>query len=328
MQIHPMWDNYPSLKKELSATMTLMSDSINLPNKEVEQSILDVIQAGGKLLRPAYLLLFSEFGKKKDIKKSVALAAAMETLHTATLVHDDVIDEADTRRGVNTLQTKFDRDVAVYAGDYLFIVCFKLLANYSESLKSIQLNSTSMERVLLGELGQMNSRYDLDVSIDDYIKNISGKTAELFALSCFLGCYENGGSLKLAEKCRNIGKDIGITFQIIDDILDYSQSQLFIGKPVLEDVKQGVYSLPLICAIKENPDAFKPILQKKDLMTNDDTQAILDLVVTHNGIQKAYELAELYTNQALSAIQALPETKLKTKQTIYDLTRTILNRQV
>lgn len=327
MQTHPMWNQYPTLKKELAATLDLMTSSINLPNKEVEQSILAIIHAGGKLLRPAYLLLFAELGRKKNVKKSVALAAAIETLHTATLIHDDIVDEADMRRGVNTLQTKFSKDVAVYAGDYLFIVCFKLLANYSDSLKSIQLNSTSMETVLLGELGQMNSRYQLNVTIDDYLKNISGKTAELFALSCFLGCYENGGSRKLATTCREIGRAIGITFQIIDDILDYSQNQETIGKPVLEDVKQGVYSLPLICALQRNPGAFTNLLSKKDQMTDNDAKKVYELVAKFDGVEQAYQLAEDYTKKALTLIQSLPDNKLQTKETIQKLTIDILKRQ-
>lgn len=328
MKIHPMWNDFPSLKNDLTKTLNLMTSSINLPNKEVEESILEVIHAGGKLLRPAYLLLFSELGKNKDNKKSIALAAAIETLHTATLIHDDIIDEADTRRGVTTLQTKFDKDVAVYAGDYLFIVCFKLLAQYSDSLKSIQLNTASMEKVLLGELGQMNNRYQMDVTIDEYIQNISGKTAELFALSCFLGCYENGGSLKLANTSREIGKSIGITFQIIDDILDYSQKQSTIGKPVLEDVKQGVYSLPLICALQKNPDEFKSILLKKDNMTDKDAHDVYQLVTKYQGVESAYKLAQTYTTQALELINELPDTKSKTKQTIYHLTEELLTRSV
>lgn len=326
MEIHPMWDPYPSLQKELKQTLNLMSSSISLPNKEIEATILDLFHAGGKLLRPAYLLLFSEFGKKKDTKKSTALAAAMETLHTATLIHDDIIDEADVRRGVTTLQKKFSTDVAVYTGDYLFIVCFKLLIQYKGSLKSIELNTSSMEKVLLGELGQMSERYNLDVSVDDYLNNISGKTAELFALSCFLGCYENGGSVRLASKCREIGHNIGLAFQIVDDMLDYSQKESQIGKPVLEDVKQGVYSLPLICAMADHHDEFKPFLIKQQDMTEDDVHEIYKRVQQYNGVEKAYVLANTYTEKALSAIQTLPNNKQQTKHTLYEITSAILNR--
>lgn len=326
MNIHSMWEPYPTLKKDLEKTLDLMSSSIDLPNKEIEGTILELFHSGGKLLRPAYLLLFSELGKKTDKKKSIALAAAMETLHTATLIHDDIIDEAEVRRGVTTLQTKFDKDIAVYAGDYLFIVCFKLLVKYTDSLRSVSLNTASMEKVLLGELGQMNTRYQIDITVDEYIKNVSGKTAELFALSCFLGCFENGGSTRLASTCREIGKSIGIAFQIVDDILDYTQSETTIGKPVLEDVKQGVYSLPLICAMEENKEFFTPLLSKKDLMTDEDAKKVHEGVVTYNGVKKAYDLADYYTETALNLIQSLPSDKKNTKEQIYDITKNILVR--
>ncbi|HCM88903.1 MULTISPECIES: polyprenyl synthetase family protein [Vagococcus] len=327
MEIHVMWNDYPKLKKELQKTLDLMSSSISLPNKEIENTIIEMFHSGGKLLRPAYLLLFSKLGKQPDSKKSIALAAAMETLHTATLIHDDIIDEADVRRGVTTLQTKFDKDVAVYSGDYLFIVCFKLLVQYTDSFRSIKLNTASMEKVLLGELGQMDTRYHMDITVDEYIQNISGKTAELFALSCFLGYFENGGSKRVAADCREIGKSIGLAFQIVDDILDYSQDEVSIGKPVLEDVKQGVYSLPLICALKENKKFFEPLLSKKELMTDEDSLKVHEGVVQFKGVEKAYELADFYTEEALRLIQTLPNNKANTKDTIYEITKNILTRK-
>lgn len=326
MEPHAMWTSYPSLKKDLQKTLNLISDSISLPNKEVEEAILAIFHSGGKLLRPAYLLLFAEFGKKIDKKKTIALAAAIETLHTATLIHDDIVDVADTRRGTATLNSTFSTDVAVYSGDYLFIICFKLLIQYQSSLKSIELNTTSMEKVLLGELGQMSERYNMNVTIDDYLANITGKTAELFALSCFVGCYENGGGKKLANKCREIGKDIGLAFQIVDDILDYSQNEETLGKPVLEDVRQGVYSLPLICSIAEHPLLFEPILSKKENMTQEDAKQIHELVIECHGVEKAYDLASHYTNRALDTIQSLPNNQQQTKETIYEITKSILQR--
>ncbi|MGY3750969.1 polyprenyl synthetase family protein [Vagococcus acidifermentans] len=326
MKIHAMWDKYPDLKHNLEKTQALMEQSIRLPDKQIETAILDLIRSGGKLLRPAYLLLFSEFGKQQEMNKTIALASAVETLHTATLIHDDIIDEADTRRGVRTLQHKFSKDVAVYAGDYLFVVCFKLLAKYSSSLRSIQLNTNSMESVLLGEIGQMSDRYNLDLSLDRYIQNISGKTAELFAVSCFIGAYENGTTQQFANDCREIGKLIGISFQIVDDILDYSQKSEMIGKPVLEDIRQGVYSLPLILAVQKNQDAFLPLLMKKETITNSDIQQIHHLIIEHNGIEAARSVAADYTQKALKKIARLPNTANNTKETIYDVTESILNR--
>lgn len=326
MKIHKLWQDYPDLAKELAATLKMMEGSIKLSNKAVEKAILTMIYSGGKLLRPAYLLLFSQFGKETDREKMIALAAAMETLHTATLIHDDIIDEADLRRNHPTVQSQFGKDVAVYAGDYLFVSCFKLLANHASSLKSIQLNANSMEKVLAGELGQMDNRYDTTMSINAYLDNISGKTAELFALSCFVGAYESGCSQLFANKCKKIGNYIGITFQIIDDILDYSEATASIGKPVLEDVKQGVYSLPLLYALKNNPQALLPLLNKREGMTTADTAEIYQLVQANGGIEEARKLAASYTAKALKEITKLPDNEQETKKVIYDVTSLLLKR--
>lgn len=326
MKLHQMWESYPTLKKELHSTLKLMNATVKLPNKEVEKAVLAMIRSGGKMLRPAYQLLFSQFGDEKDQKKTIALAAAIELLHTATLIHDDIVDEAVTRRNLPTIKTQFGNHTAVYAGDYLFVCCFKLLSTYASSLNSIQSNVKSMEKVLSGELGQLNNRYDLQMTIDQYIENISGKTAELFALSCFVGAYESGTSEHFAKKCYSIGKNIGIAFQIVDDILDYSQSSETLGKPVLEDVRQGVYSLPLLYAFKKNKADLLPYLEKKEQITNEDIQMIYQLVHSAQGVSSAQQLAQHYTKKALIEIQQLPDNALHTKQNLLLITKTILNR--
>ncbi len=327
MEIHPMWKNYPSLEKELTKTETLIEESIKLSNKKVQVAILKMVHSGGKMLRPAYQILFSQFGPEQNEEKRIALAAAIETLHTATLIHDDIVDEALTRRNLPTIQSQFGKDIAVYAGDYLFVVCFKLLSDYTSSLKSIQLNSRSMEKILSGELGQMDQRYNLNLTISDYIQNVSGKTAELFGLSCFIGAFESGCSDTFSNKCRNIGVSIGIAFQIIDDILDYSQEENTLGKPVLEDVRQGVYSLPLLYALQKQPESFLPILKKKNKMTAEDVSKIYLLVHKYDGVKKSQKLAKKYTEKALKEIADLPDNELNSAKTIYDITETILLRK-
>lgn len=326
MKLHPMWESYPNLKKELYSTLKLMNTTVNLPNKEVEKAVLAMIHSGGKMLRPAYQLLFSQFGDQKEPKKTIALAAAIELLHTATLIHDDIVDEAITRRSLPTIKAQFGNHTAVYAGDYLFVCCFKLLSAYASSLNSIQSNVKSMEKVLSGELGQLNNRYDLQMTIEQYIENISGKTAELFALSCFVGSYESGTSEYFAKKCYAIGKNIGVAFQIVDDILDYSQSSNTLGKPVLEDVRQGVYSLPLLYALKTNKAELLPYLAKKEQITNKDITMIYQLVHSAQGVSSAQQLAQKYTKKALVEIQKLPDNASHTKQNLLSITKTILNR--
>lgn len=325
MEVHKMWDAYPQLKKELAATLTLMEDSIHLKNKAVETALIDMIHAGGKLLRPAYQLLFSTFGPQQDRQKAIALAASIEMLHTATLIHDDIVDEADLRRGQPTIRSRFDNTTAVYAGDYLFVCCFKLLSDYASSLNSLQLNSRSMEKVLNGELGQMDSRYRSDLSIEEYLANISGKTAELFALSCFVGALESGTSQSFAKKCSEIGLQIGMAFQILDDILDYTESSDMIGKPVLTDMRQGIYSLPLLYGLQANRAAFLPYLDKKQAMTDEDTQQVLQLVQDYGGVEQAQTLATSYTQKALTAINKLPD--LPARAQLAMLTEGILTRR-
>lgn len=328
MKLHPMWREYPELSKELTVTLELMENSIKLKNKEVQTEILNMIHSGGKLLRPAYQLLFSTFGNNRDGDKAIALAASIEMLHTATLIHDDIVDKSSIRRSLPTLNAVFGNEVAVYAGDYLFVCCFKLMSDYAGSLRSLQLNSRSMEKILSGEMGQMDNRYNTKLTISQYLENISGKTAELFALSCFVGAYESGMSDGFSRKCGKIGKNIGMAFQIVDDILDYSQDAEQIGKPVLEDVRQGVYSLPLLTILESSHrEELLPYLNRKENMTVEESQKVYQLIHRFNGVEKAQVIAAKYTEAAIKDIRALPETAIDTKGTLEKITASILQRK-
>lgn len=184
-----------------------------------------------------------------------------------------------------------------------------------------------MEKILSGELGQMDNRYNVDMTIDQYLENISGKTAELFSLSCFVGAYESGSSERFAKNCGKIGENIGLAFQIIDDVLDYTQSTEQIGKPVLEDVRQGVYSLPLLYALEEGRETLLPYLEKGENLTDNETDKIYELVHSFGGVSKAQKLAEKYTQQALKGITKLPETTTDAKKQLLEITQAILVRQ-
>lgn len=324
MQIHPMWADYPLVSTELQATLALIERQIKPDNTAVAQALVQLINAGGKLLRPAYCLLFSQF-KPTDRQKMIALAAAVETLHTATLVHDDIIDRATTRRGQPTISATFGPDVAVYAGDYLFVVCFKLLANYASSLRSVQQDGTSMERILNGELKQMATRYNTAITIDQYLTQVSGKTGQLFALSCFIGAYEGGNTWQFAKQAETIGMDIGIAFQLLDDILDYTSTPKTMGKPVHEDLRQGVYSAPLILAMSEHRTEFQPLLAKGNEMSADDIDQVLALISHYDGIGAARSMAEKHTAAALKGLATLPATSARTA--LEALTRQLLTRE-
>ena len=305
MKIHPMWHEYPTLAPELASALTLIEKQITTNNTPVAKAIMEMINGGGKLLRPAYCLLFSRF-QDTDREKMIALAAAIETLHTATLIHDDIIDKSPTRRNQVTIQKQFGPDTAVYAGDYLFVVCFKLLAHYASSLRSIQQDSGSMEKILKGELDQMATRYQTQITINDYLKQVSGKTGQLFALSCFVGAYESGGTTNFAKTAEKIGMNIGIAFQLLDDILDYTSDGETLGKPVYEDVRSGVYSAPLILAMQRDRQAFLPLLAKKEHISDTEMIQLRDLVIKYEGVKQAYTMAQQRTELATAGLQKLP----------------------
>lgn len=310
MKIHPMWKKYPFLQAELKACNALIEKNITIKNKDVHQKITQLLSSGGKMLRPAYTIMFSQYKKEADSKKAQAIAAAIEVLHLATLVHDDVIDESPLRRGQETINAKYDNRVAVYTGDYLFTVCFRLLSDYVEDAGTLQFDKNGMEKILVGELKQMDMTFNPKMTMRNYLHQIQGKTAQLFALSCYAGAYDRDFE-KLAQAAYQIGNNIGMAFQIIDDILDYTQNTDVMGKPIMNDFKKGIYTAPLLFAMQENRKAFEPYIAKKEMITEEELKEVYQLVKLYHGEEKAKELADKYTQKALKQIKRLPENPIK-----------------
>lgn len=303
-----IWNQYEEIKTELTSVISIMEKNTKCKNKKIENSIRDLIHSGGKMLRPAFLLISSHFGNY-DSNKATSLAAVMEMMHMATLVHDDIVDDSKLRRGQPTIQSKYGTDYAVYIGDFLFCVCFKILASMS-SLKNIKIDSNSMSRICLGEIDQLSSRFDTELSVKSYLSRVSGKTAELFSLSLYIGAAESGCSDALSRKFWKIGHNIGMAFQIIDDTLDYIGTDESIKKSAANDIKQGIFTLPLIYAALNNKNDFDPYF-KKDFFSDKDITDIFMLVNKYNGVNKSIELADKYTKKAFKLINSLPENPYK-----------------
>ncbi|MBU5590269.1 polyprenyl synthetase family protein [Clostridium sp. MSJ-4] len=315
------WDKYPEIKTELQSVVDLMKTSTKCRDKIVETSIHDLINSGGKMLRPAFVLISSKFGDYKE-ERAHAMAAVVELIHMATLVHDDVIDDSKLRRGQETIQSKYGKDYAVYIGDFLFCVCFKILASTS-SLSSIKIDSNSMSRICLGEIDQMNSRFTKNISVKKYLSRISAKTAELFSLALYSGAAESGCDEKINKLFWNIGHNIGMAFQIIDDILDYTGNEKSIKKTAANDLRQGIYTLPVIYAIQSNSSSLEPILMK-DSYSEEDIKVIVSLVNKEGGVKKSTRLAERYTEKAFKLIKRLPENEYK--YILTNITKELLQR--
>lgn len=324
MKIHPIWNDYPEINNQLLKVDQVIQSHIRIKDKKVRAIINDVVDSGGKLLRPAYALLCSQIGPEQDEDKALAIAAALETLHIATLIHDDVIDQADRRRGKATLNNLFDNKFAIYAGDYLFSVCFSILSEYASSLSHIAYHSRSMEKILSGELEQLHSRFQPPKSVKNYLSRISGKTAQLFALSCYVGAVESKASKQERRRAWNMGHYIGMAYQITDDILDYQGDDEKMGKPVMMDAEQGIYTLPLIYAMQHDPERVSAILNQKQELSSHELDQLMVCIENAQGIEQAQSLAHRYTNKALQQLAKLPDGDYK--NTLHQLTNQLLKR--
>ena len=216
------WSKFQSIEEELIEVKNFMLLSIEDAIPLIKDPIVELINAGGKRIRPALVILGSKFGKY-DRERIIPIAACVEFLHTATLIHDDIIDESKLRRGIQSVQSKYSKDVAVLVGDYIFAKVFELLAGEypPEMLKNL---SKSIMQICNGELTQYSYRYSNKIDIDTYIEIIAGKTAALFSMSLFSGAYEAGVKDAKIRHLSKIGYCIGMMFQIIDDCLEDRKS--------------------------------------------------------------------------------------------------------
>lgn len=303
------WSDYPIIEKEIDAVVDIIAKNAKCKDKIIENSILELLNSGGKMLRPAFTIIASKFGEYNE-ERTRALASVMEMFHMATLVHDDIIDEAEFRRGKETVQSKYGKNYAVYIGDFLFCLCFRVLATTSSIERGIDVDTQVMSRICMGEIEQLNSRFNKDISIKDYLKRTSGKTAELFSLSLYIGAAESFCDKKTCRLFWNIGHNVGMAFQIIDDVLDYVATDEELGKKSGNDLKEGIYTLPLLLAMKKNPDVFENVLNH-DGYSSKEIDNIINLVKENDGISDAIKIANKYSQKAFRDINKLPDNEYK-----------------
>ena len=303
------WNNYPTIHRKLQTVCSLIENRLKVDNSDIQEALIEMSQAGGKFLRPAFFFFFADLGdeSKQDSDPLIKIAASLELLHMATLIHDDIIDDSPLRRGVTTIQARFGKDVAVYTGDLLFTVFFDLIIETMNGSEYLAINAKAMKELLVGELNQMASRYQSNGTVENYLRNINGKTAELFSLACLEGAAFGKSSPEVIEQASEIGRNIGMAFQIFDDILDFTSNKKDLKKPILEDFVQGVYTLPLLLAKEANPEVFLPYFEKGNQVTLEEAQEVMNLVVTHGGVKQAKKRAQQYTNAAMDSIDQLPK---------------------
>lgn len=323
------WDSFPQVRKDMIEINQIILKHINSVPGLLGQALEDTFAVPGKMLRPACVMLFGAFGpdatqKQDELKK---IATSIETLHNATLIHDDIIDESSMRHGRPSIQTKYGKHIAVYAGDYLFALSLTLLSENAQSLHSVIADGKTMQNILVGETEQYNNAYNINISEKEYLNQIKGKTGVLFGLACFIGAYESGIKVTKALKAKQFGEYLGQAFQLRDDILDYTTTSSTFKKPVLLDVKDGIYSGPLIFALQnDNNNHLHELVKMGKDLTQDQLHEIENLVNHLGGVERAQKLADQYTEKALASLKKhWPDNE--NRALIEQLTGRLLKRQ-
>ncbi|MEB3211397.1 MAG: solanesyl diphosphate synthase [Leptolyngbyaceae bacterium] len=266
--------------------------------------------AGGKRIRPAIVFLVSRATMPgQDITaKHRRLAEITEMIHTASLVHDDVVDEAEVRRGVPTVHSSFTNRIAVLAGDFLFAQSSWHLANL-DNLAVVKLLSEVIMDLAEGEIQQGLNRFDSDITIDAYLDKSYYKTASLIANSSKSAGILSDVSSEIVSNLYHYGRHLGLAFQIVDDILDFTASEDVLGKPTCSDLKSGNLTAPVIYALEECP-SLKSLIDREFAQEGDLEEAIA-VIMNGNGIQRARELARTHNQLAIKHLECLPQTECR-----------------
>jgi octaprenyl-diphosphate synthase len=281
--------------------------------------------SGGKRIRPAVLLMAARLGGYTG-DRAVLYASVVEFIHTATLVHDDIIDGADLRRGRLAVHSRWGNDITVLLGDYLYIKSMAM-ALTQDSLEIIRLLCDVTLRMIEGELYQLTKTGDVDITEDEHFEIIRRKTAYLFG-----GCSQIGGMLggvtrEQEEALREFGFNLGIAFQLVDDLLDYTADESALGKPVGGDLREGKVTLPIILLLQRGGDEADRLIRTvvaDRAVTKDQWREIVRLLREHRAPQLAYGKALEYATRAKNAMDVFPPSR--ERDALVALTDYVLSR--
>lgn len=299
-----------------------LEGSIKAGDPLLQEACLHLLQAGGKRIRPVFVLLAAKFGDYNMlmIKK---VAAALELIHMASLVHDDVIDEALMRRGAPTVQAKWNNKVAMYTGDYILAQSLQLITEVKQPLTHQLLSKTIVE-VCLGEIEQIRDKYHFEQSVTTYFRRIKRKTALLIATSCQLGGVVAGADEKVHKSLFRFGYYVGMSYQITDDVLDFVASEKVLGKPAGSDLKHGNITMPVLFALRD-PELKREIVKVHEHIADDELQRIIQLINKSGAIEKSIAVSDHFLQKAIRELDHLPN--IRARKSLYDIAKYIGKRK-
>lgn len=297
------------IKQDLAVLEEEMLSVVQSPVELITEIGTHLVKSGGKRLRPALYFLATRCGKDFNHKGVMPLAVALEMIHMASLVHDDVIDSADTRRGTSTANSKWGNQISILSGDYLFARAFSLVSSNHYDERITNRLSELVCDLSAGELIQNKEIYKASRDVNEYYDRIAKKTANFLAICCETGGVVAGLSVKEIEALYEYGHAIGMAFQITDDLLDLTSSTQKIGKPAGNDILQGIVTLPVIRALETSPYAaeLEGIVTDQN-MTQGMLERAIDIVKEADGIVFAQAKVNEYIYMAQSVLPlSLPE---------------------
>lgn len=295
------------IQERLQQVEQVMLSQAEQHHPDLGAAMEHLLSSGGKRIRPAVALLTGGM-LDGDPDRLVKLGAAIELLHTATLVHDDLIDGALLRRGIVTLNAQWSPAATVLTGDFIFARAAKLAAE-TDSVPVMRLFAETLATIVNGELTQMFTSRGL-ASREDYLKRIYAKTASMFELATAAAALLSPVSESVVEEVRQFGYEIGMAFQIVDDVLDFTGEQATVGKPVASDLRQGLITLPALYHIEANPtDADITWLISGNFMSDERMDRLVSAIRQSGAIEKSLDEARRYVDCALESLQKQPSSE-------------------
>ena len=314
------------LSEKINKVETLIQQKLKSDVDLIEKMSNHHLSSGGKRLRALLTLGSAKLTGFNEQVRDINLAACVELIHSATLLHDDVIDESKLRRGSQTTNSIWGNQSSILVGDYLLSRCFEMMVEDGD-LEILKLLSSTSAKIAQGEVMQLQHKGEADLLEETYIDIINLKTASLFSASTKTGAYLSKSNEKEKKALESYGKNLGLAFQIADDALDYYAKEKLFGKEIGKDFFEGKVTLPLITIFQKGNDEEKNFLKeimKKEIRTEEDFSEILALIYKYKAVEATFKKAEYFVNVSFDALAIFPD--IEDKRILQNLTSFSLNR--
>jgi len=316
-------NSIPDIQVSLDEVEKLMVAQASDYHPDLRNAVSVILKSGGKRIRPRIILLIGKM-LHAEPQPLVYLATSIEMLHTASLVHDDLIDESLLRRGIPTLNSKWSPAATVLTGDFLFASASDM-ASKTKSVEIMRLIARCLMTIVNGEINQLFSNRCIS-SVNDYYQRIYAKTASLFETSTHCAAILSTDKEQEIEALQKFGYELGMAFQVIDDILDYTGDESTIGKPVGGDLRQGLITLPLLYYMESHPDdpAVKNLKNSNSIHEEDEIQRLVRCTAESDAIARSHDAAVNFISKAQEKLYFLQDSP--EREALFEITRYIIER--